>query len=142
MGIRLTPQEMLKVFGEHDPTEHAREVQERWGETDAYRQSARRASGYTKDDWVRVRAEQEAPIARLAAAMAAGRRADSPEAMDAAEQARLAIDRNFYDLSPQMHVGLAEMYVNDPRFTKTYEDIAPGLARYVHDAIVANALRS
>jgi hypothetical protein len=33
------------------------------------------------------------------------------------------------------------MYVADPRFTKTYEDVAPGLAQYVHDAITANAAR-
>jgi len=33
------------------------------------------------------------------------------------------------------------MYLADPRFTKTYEDIAPGLARYVHDAIIANCAR-
>jgi hypothetical protein len=33
------------------------------------------------------------------------------------------------------------MYVADPRFTKTYEDIAPGLAAYVRDAIHANADR-
>ncbi|MDO5504164.1 MAG: MerR family transcriptional regulator, partial [Actinomycetia bacterium] len=28
-----------------------------------------------------------------------------------------------------------------PRFTKTYEDIRPGLAQYVRDAIHANADR-
>ena len=39
------------------------------------------------------------------------------------------------------HRGLADMYVADPRFTKTYEDIAPGLAAYVRDAIHANADR-
>ena len=33
------------------------------------------------------------------------------------------------------------MYVADPRFTKTYEDVAPGLATYLRDAIVANAAR-
>ena len=33
------------------------------------------------------------------------------------------------------------MYLADPRFTRTYEDLAPGLARYVHDAIVANGER-
>ena len=38
-----------------------------------------------------------------------------------------------------MHTGLAEMYVADPRFTATYEKIAPGLAQYLHDAIQANA---
>jgi hypothetical protein len=31
--------------------------------------------------------------------------------------------------------------VADPRFTKTYEDITPGLAAYVRDAIHANADR-
>jgi hypothetical protein len=33
------------------------------------------------------------------------------------------------------------MYLADPRFTATYEKIAPGLAQYLHDAIVANAAR-
>ena len=41
--------------------------------------------------------------------------------------------------SPQMHRGLAEMYVADERFTRTYEREAEGLAAYLHDAIVANA---
>ena len=27
------------------------------------------------------------------------------------------------------------MYLADPRFTKTYEDMTPGMARYVRDAI-------
>jgi hypothetical protein len=31
------------------------------------------------------------------------------------------------------------MYIADPRFTATYEKIAPGLAQYLHDAIKANA---
>jgi hypothetical protein len=29
------------------------------------------------------------------------------------------------------------MYVEDERFTATYEKVAPGLARYVHEAILA-----
>jgi DNA-binding transcriptional MerR regulator len=141
MGIRLTAEEMLEVFGEQDPTRYADEVNERWGDTDSYRESNRRTSSYTKDDWIRIKSEQEAAGARFAAVMAAGRPADSPEAMDAAEANRLLIDRYFYDLSREMHVGLAEMYVTDPRFTKNYEDVAPGLAQYVHDAIVANSRR-
>jgi MerR family transcriptional regulator, thiopeptide resistance regulator len=141
MGIKLTAEEMLEVFGEHDPTQYADEVQERWGDTDAYRQSARRTSSYTKADWIRIKAEQEAAGTRFAEAMASGLPADGPEAMAAAEEHRLLIDRYFYDLSREMHVGLAEMYLSDPRFTKNYEDIAPGLAQYVHDAIVANSQR-
>jgi DNA-binding transcriptional MerR regulator len=141
MGIKLTAEEMLEVFGEHDPTQYADEVQERWGDTEAYRQSARRTSTYTKDDWIRIKAEQEAVGAQLAEAMAAGLPADSAQAMAAAEAHRLLIDRYFYDLSREMHVHLGEMYLADPRFTKVYEDQAPGLAQYVHDAIVANSRR-
>lgn len=141
MGIRLTAEEMLEVFGENDPTQYADEVQERWGDTDAYQQSQQRTSTYTKDDWIKIKAEQEAAGSRFAAALAAGQPADSEAAMDAAEQNRLLIDRYFYDLSRQAHVGLAQMYLTDPRFRQTYEDIAPGLAQYVHDAIVANAAR-
>ena len=38
-----------------------------------------------------------------------------------------------------MHLNLAEMYIADERFAASYERVAPGLARYVHDAVVANA---
>jgi MerR family transcriptional regulator, thiopeptide resistance regulator len=141
MGINLTPEERLEVFGDFDPDAHAAEVEERWGDTDPYRESASRTRGYTKDDWQAIRAEGQAATDALVAAMRAGRTADSPEAMDAAEAHRRQIDRWFYPCSPEMHVRLAEMYLADPRFTESYEKIAPGLAQYAHDAITANAAR-
>jgi MerR family transcriptional regulator, thiopeptide resistance regulator len=142
MGIRLNPEEMFEVFGEHDPTEHAAEARERWGETDAYKESARRTSTYTKDDWLAIQAEGQAVNDRFVAAMRAGRPADSDEARAAAEAHRAQISRWFYDCGYDIHRGLAQMYVADPRFRATYEQIAPGLATYVHDAIVANADRA
>ncbi|MGQ1837835.1 MerR family transcriptional regulator [Kocuria turfanensis] len=45
-------------------------------------------------------------------------------------------------LPPESHRALGDMYVADPRFTRTYEDLAPGLAQYVRDAIHANADRA
>ena len=141
MGINLTPEERFEVFGDFEPDQYAAEVEERWGDTDAYRESARRTRGYTKDDWQRIKAEGQAAVQRLVTAMQAGKPADSEEAMEGAELHRLQIDRNFYPCSYQMQVGLAEMYLADPRFTATYEKIAPGLAQYVHDAIKANAAR-
>ena len=64
--------------------------------------------------------------ARLAALKRAGTPADSVEAMDAAEAHRAQIDRWFYELDYRMHRGLADMYLADPRFTKTYDDREPG----------------
>jgi MerR family transcriptional regulator, thiopeptide resistance regulator len=141
MGISLTPEERFEVFGDGFSEEYQAEAEERWGDTEAWAQSQRRTSAYTKDDWVRIKAEGEDVERRLAAAMADGVPADSAAAMDLAEEHRQQISRNFYDCSPEMHAGLGRMYVEDERFTAHYEQIAPGLAQYVSAAVQANAAR-
>jgi MerR family transcriptional regulator, thiopeptide resistance regulator len=62
-------------------------------------------------------------------------------AMDLAEAHRQHISRWFYDCGYQMHRGLAELYVSDPRYIAEYDKIKPGFSHYVHDAILANASR-
>ncbi|MFI9611459.1 MerR family transcriptional regulator [Streptomyces sp. NPDC052023] len=141
MGINLTPEEKFEVFGDHDPDQYEDEVRERWGNTDAYRQSRERTASYTKEDWKRVNEEFGAIHLRMAELMAAGTPADSEAAMDTAEEHRLFITRSYYDCSHEMHGCLGEMYVSDPRFTATYDKIRPGLAVYLRDAIKANAAR-
>jgi MerR family transcriptional regulator, thiopeptide resistance regulator len=141
MGISLTPEERFEVFGEHDPAQYEAEVEERWGETEAYAQSKRRTATYTKNDWLRIKAEGEDIEARFAAALRSGAPADSEQAMDLAEEHRQQISRNFYDCPPEMHAGLGRMYVEDERFTAHYEQRAIGLAQYVSDAVQANAAR-
>jgi DNA-binding transcriptional MerR regulator len=137
MGINLTPEEMLEVFGDHDPIEHAEEARRRWGGSDAYEESHRRVSTYTKDDWLQIRREgDEVPLA-FATAMRAGLPPDSPEAAAAAVAQREHISRWFYEVTPEVHQGLAEMYVADERFAGNYDDVEPGLAQYVSDAILA-----
>ncbi len=140
-GVRMTNEEMLDVFGDFDPAEHEDEVKERWGETDAYKESARRTARYTKADWDRFKAESQQIGTDTARLMDEGVPSDDLRAMDLAEQARLQIDTWFYPCSHEMHVALAEMYIADPRFTATYEKIHTGMARYWHDAILANAAR-
>jgi len=139
LGISLTPEERLEVFGDHDPEQYADEVTSRWGETDAYRQSRQRAKSYRKEDWLTIKAEAEQIRAAFAAAHAAGEPPDSAVATGVAEQHRQHISRWFYDCPPEMHRGLGEMYVADERFAANYESVAPGLAAFVRDAIAANA---
>ena len=142
MGIQLDPDEMFEVFGDFDPAEHEAEAQERWGDTDAYRGSQRRTSSYTQDDWLHIKAEGEVIEGRLLRAMQAGLDPSGPEAMDAAEAHRASITRWFYDCDYDVHRGLADMYVADPRFAAHYDDRAAGLAAFVRDAVHANADRA
>jgi MerR family transcriptional regulator, thiopeptide resistance regulator len=142
VGISLTPEERLEVFGEDDPEQYAEEAEQRWGHTEAYRQSQQRAGSYTKEDWKQIGAEADAVTRGLAELFTAGVPAGSPQAMDLAEQHRRHISRWFYDCSYEIHRGLGEMYVADPRFTQHYEKYAPGLAPFVRDAFAANAARA
>jgi DNA-binding transcriptional MerR regulator len=141
MGINLTPEEKFEVFGDFDPDQYEDEARDRWGGTDAYRQSRQRTASYTKDDWKRLTEEFDALHRRMADLLAAGTPAGSEEAMDTAEEHRRFITRAYYDCAHETHTCLGEMYVTDPRFTRTYEEIRPGLAGYLRDAIVANAAR-
>jgi DNA-binding transcriptional MerR regulator len=141
IGISLTPEERFEVFGEHDPAQYDAEVEERWGETEAYTQSKRKTAAYSTKDWLRIKAEGADVEARFAAALRDGVAADSERAMDIAEEHRQQISRNFYDCPPELHAGLGRMYVEDERFTAHYEQITPGLAQFVSTAVQANATR-
>ena len=139
-----TEAELREIFGEaydDHKNEYAAEAEQRWGDTDAWKQSAERTNEYTKDDWAEIKAETDAINQAFIDAKRAGLPASSGQSMDAAEQARLQIHDRFYDCTPEFHRCLGDMYVADPRFTATYEEMEPGLAQYVRDAIHANADR-
>jgi len=141
MGMNLDPDEIFEVFGEDDPRQYESETEERWGGTAEYADSWRRTSAYTKQDWQRAQADADGVVAEFMRCKGSGLSADSAEAMAAAERHRQNITTWYYDCTYEMQVGLAEMYLADPRFMAYYEKRMPGLTQYVHDAIVANALR-
>jgi MerR family transcriptional regulator, thiopeptide resistance regulator len=41
MGISLTPEERFELFGDFVPEDYEKEAEERWGDTEAYKQSQR-----------------------------------------------------------------------------------------------------
>jgi DNA-binding transcriptional MerR regulator len=139
-GITMTKKEMFEVFGDFDPAAHEAEVEERWAGP-ALKQSKRRMKSYGKEQLKEIMAEAEAIAAQLAERLQAGDAPDALASKDLAEQHRRHIDRWFYDCSHEMHAGLGDMYVADPRFTAYYEKYAPGLAEFVRSAIHANRVR-
>lgn len=145
LGVSLTPEERLEIFGENAEKlfgngAYAVEAQRRWGDTDAWKESNRRTAAYTKDAWLQIKGDADASVAAFAAAMQAGEPVDGSVATALAEAHRAHIDRWFYPCSHDMHVRLGDMYISDERFAETYDQVEPGLSHYVHDAIVANAV--
>jgi DNA-binding transcriptional MerR regulator len=137
-GIQLTAEEQVEIFGTTAfGEEYAAEAEERWGETDAWKQSQQRVSQFSKQDWIAIKAEGDALLADLAQAKRDGVTPRSVEANDLAARHRASIER-FYDCGDEMHRNLVEMYLADERFTSYYDDVEPGLAQFVHDIVVAS----
>lgn len=84
-GATMTDETMFEVFGEQQHQLQA-EAEQRWGETDAYRESRRRTSRYTRQDWEELRAESESIMLHVAEVYRSGAPADS----DAANAERAA----------------------------------------------------
>ncbi|NBE99810.1 MerR family transcriptional regulator [Nonomuraea sp. KC401] len=142
LDIALTPEDRFEVFGDFRPEDHEAEVQRRWGGTDQYAESRRRVASYTKADWLQLRAEADSITGDLVAACKAGLPADGEHAMDLAERHRGHMNRWFYTCSHELHRCLGDLYVDDPRFRATFEELLPGLAGFVRQAIHANARRA
>ena len=113
------------------------EAKERWGDTDAYKQSTSRTSKYTKDDFAAAKVDQEAATEMFVIAFGNSYAVSSEEAQAAVVAHRAAISKWFYDCSVEMQKNLAVMYLEDHRFKAYYDGRVRGLAKYVHDAIMA-----
>ena len=113
------------------------EVRQRWGDTNAYRQSQRKTSKYTQADFEAAKKDQEAATEMFVQAFGNSLAIDSVQAQQAVRAHREAITKWFYDCTVEMQKQLAVMYIEDPRFKEYYEGRVRGLAQYVHDAIRA-----
>lgn len=136
-GQQMTNDEMKQLFDGFDPSVYEDEVAERWGNTDAYRESARRTKQYGKAEWQQIKVEAEAIGRDLAALLRAGVPASDPRAKAVVERHRQHISTWFYPCSVELQRRLGEMYVADPRFAANIDKVEPGLAAYWRDAILA-----
>jgi len=126
----MTEEDVSRMFDGFDPGAYDDEARERWGSTDAYRQSAERTSRYGADDWARMRAEMQDVTARYIALMDAGVPPASADAQQVAALHCAHLAAWFYDCSSDMFAGLADLWVTDARFTRNIDRSRAGLAAY------------
>jgi MerR family transcriptional regulator, thiopeptide resistance regulator len=136
-GQPMTNDDMKQLFDGFDPAQYEDEARERWGTTDAYKESQRRTKSYGKAEWEQIKREADVIYQRLADLMRAGTAVDDPAVQAAVAEHRAHITRWFYPCSEDMHRGLGEMYIADPRFTANLDKVTPGFAQFLRDAIAA-----
>lgn len=114
---------------------YAEEVRERWGETEAYKESERRTAGYSQSDWNAVYDGMDAIIAGFAELKAEGVSPDSEEARMQIEKLKQFITENMYACNDEILAGLSQMYVADERFKKNIDKHGEGTAAYISECV-------
>jgi len=133
----LEDDDLVVLFDGFDPAAHEAEAEARWGDTEVWAESRRRTARYGRREWARLAEEGEELNQAFADLLAAGTAPDAPAARTAAEAHRRYIGRWFYDCTPEIHRGLADLYSADPRFAASFDRVAEGLSAYVVAAIRA-----
>ena len=113
----------------------AKEAKERWGGTDAYKESERRTSSYTRDDWERIHEEAEKLYRAFAENMK--KPPDDPDVEALVKEWQAFLTRNFYLCTDEILAGLGKMYSGDPRFAENIDKHGQGLADFMSRAIAA-----
>ena len=115
--------------------QYAKEVRERWGETEAYKESERRTANYSQSDWNALYDGMDAIMSGFAELKEEGASPDSEQARLQVEKLRLFITERMYTCTDEILAGLGQMYVADERFTKNIDKHGEGTADYISEAI-------
>ena len=135
----MTDEEKFTAFKQNLIDENERkygaEVRARYGDQ-TVDQSSAKLSAMTKEQYADTDALAKAVNEAILTAFETG----DPQGELAQQACALHKEwlmRYWNDYSPEAHVGLAQMYVDDPRFAAYYDAIAPGCAQFLRDAIVS-----
>jgi MerR family transcriptional regulator, thiopeptide resistance regulator len=134
----MKPEDVKQMFDGFDHSQYEEESRERWGDSDAWKESARRTSSYSKEQWQQLKDEWAVIYKQMADLMNAGAVVTEPAVQALVERHRMHIDRWFYACSKDMHKNLGAMYIADPRFTANIDKVADGFTQYLADAIAAS----
>lgn len=115
--------------------QYAEEARQRWGNTDAYKESEQKSVDYSADKWNDVNAGLNAVLAEFAAAIKDGATPESETAQSLVKNLQQYITDNFYTCTNEILAGLGQMYVADERFKTNIDKNGAGTAEFISEAI-------
>jgi DNA-binding transcriptional MerR regulator len=127
----MDPKGLFEGFSAEVQEKYAEEAAQKW-DPETVRASNLKWKSYSPAEKHRILAEGQAVNADLAAVMAKSAASKQAQAVIARWHAQL---QDFWSPNDEQLLGLAELYMEDPRFTAGYEKVAPGLATFMVDAV-------
>lgn len=115
--------------------QYAEEAKQRWDGTDAYKESVRRTSSYSKSDWDNAYSALDNVLCGFAELNRNGTDSDAEAARLQVEKLQQCITDNYYTCTKEILAGLGQMYVADERFRKNIDKHGEGTAEFISACI-------
>ena len=113
---------------------YADEAKQRWGDTEAYKESEKKTADYSADKWGDVNAGLNAVLAEFAL-VKDNETPESEKAQLLVKKLQTYITENFYTCTPEILAGLGQMYIADERFKSNIDKNGNGTAEFISEAI-------
>lgn len=137
-GIKMSDQEKFEGFKQKmiddNEKKYGKEIRKKYG-NDVIDKSNKMIKGMTEEQYKQLEELGETVIDTLKAAFATGDPAGEL-AQKAADLHRQWLNYSWDHYTEEAHAGLAQMYVDDERFTAYYDKDQPGTAAFLRDAIL------
>ena len=131
-GTSMNREKMI----EENEARYGAEIREKYGD-DAVNASNKRLKGLSDADIQRMEHLSVQIVERLQNAVRTGALPGGEEGRAIAALHREWLGFTWPSYTPQAHLGLAQMYVSDPRFTAYYDKEVPGCAAFLLEAVAA-----
>jgi len=126
----------FKVFDRKIMENYAKEVKERWGETESFKESAQKLKDKSEDEKSLI-ADGLMDIFKKFGEIK-GTSPESEKAQNAVKELKNYITENYYNCTNEILQGLSQMYVLDKRFRENIDNAGgEGTAEFVREAISA-----
>ena len=115
--------------------QYADEAKQRWGGTDAYKESQAKTADYSKEKWEDVNSGMDSILAEFADCKKSGANPVDEPAQSLVKKLQQYITDNFYTCTNEILAGLGEMYVADERFRQNIDKHGEGTAEFISAAV-------
>ncbi|MCF7865001.1 MAG: MerR family transcriptional regulator [Candidatus Pacebacteria bacterium] len=130
----MKDEELYDSFTKEEMNKLAHEAKERWGHTDAFKESEKKMRSMSKEQMDVIKIEGDNILRKAATLVDKDVHSNEVQNLIAEHYKHLS---NFYTPTPEMYRGLAEMYIGDTRFKIHFEKYHPELPQFMHDAMIA-----
>ena len=125
----------MSAFDNRELQKYKYEAEEKWGNTNAYKEHAEKTKCYSEEKWQNLGNGMNDILKEFAECMQNGAESNSADAQSLVQKLQNHITENYYTCTNEILAGLGQMYISDDRFKNNIDTYSVGTAKFISHAI-------